>query len=122
MALETQLGELFKEDTIDSMKILDSLLSPKNLDMKTDIISPLKFATLEAIVDNIQFLLAELDKQKLKLPMTEKLLKKLIYKIKLLMVSHVRKSRTEITETLKSIRQEGSTERSFFQKMLGLNR
>ena len=122
MALETRLGELFKEETIDGMKILDSLLSPKNIDMKTDIVSPFKFAVLEAVVTTAKYCLAEIKKAQLILPMFEKFLKKLIHQIKVLMVSHVRKSRDEITRTSQSLRQEGTTERSFFQKMLGMSR
>jgi len=119
MALETQMGELFKDETLDSMKILDSLLSPKNIDMKTHIISPLKFAILESVTINCKFLLAETKRKNLKLPMFEKVLTTLIKKIKLFLVSWDRMSRKEITETLQSIKQEGTETRSLFQKLIG---
>ena len=122
MALETSLGDLFKEETIDANKILDKLLDPKNIDMKTHIISPITFAYLEGVVNNIEILLGDIKGGKIKLPLTTKLLKDIVKKIKLFMVSKDRLSRTEITETLKSIRQEGATERSFFQKLLGTSK
>lgn len=122
MALETQLGELFKEEIIDANKILDSLLSPKNIDMKTHIMSPITFAILESVVYNFESLLSELGSQKIKLPLTKKVLEKIIQKIKLFMVSWNRLSREEITKTLQSIRQEGATERSFYQKLLGMGK
>jgi len=119
MAFENVLGELQIQEDTDANKILESLLNPKNIDMKTHIVSPITFAIMEGIINNIEGLLSALDTQKIKLPMTKKLLKGIVIKIKLFMVSWNRMSRDEITKTLQSIRQEGATERSFFQKMLG---
>ena len=119
MAFENVLGELQIQEDTSANKILDSLLNPKNIDMKTHIISPITFAIMEGIINNIEGLLTSLDEQKVKLPMTKKLLKGIVIKLKLFMVSWNRMSRDEITKTLQSIRQEGATERSFFQKMLG---
>lgn len=122
MALETQIGDLFKEETIDANKILDSLLDPKDIDMKTHIISPVTFAILESVVMNIENLLTQINQQKLKLPLTKKLLNDIIKKLKMFFVSWERQSRKEVTETLKSLRQEGTAERSLYQKLLGLNK
>lgn len=119
MAFENVLGELQIQEDTSANKILDSLLNPKNIDMKTHIISPITFAIMEGIINNIEGLLTDMHKQKIKLPMTTKLLKDIVKKLKQFMVSWNRLSREEITATLQSIRQEGATERSFFQKMLG---
>jgi len=91
--------------------------------MKTHIISPIAFAIFEAIQKDIENLLTEIGKdKKLKLPRTVKLLKNLDTQIKLFMVSWNRQSRNEITQTLQSIREEGATDRSFFQKLTGTGR
>ena len=119
MAFENILGELKIQEDTSANKILDSLLNPKNIDMKTHIISPITFAIMEGIINNIEGLLTDMHKQKIRLPMTTKLLKDIVKKLKQFMVSWNRLSREEITTTLQSIRQEGATERSFFQKMLG---
>lgn len=120
MAFETVIGDLQREDLIDANKILESLLDPKNIDMKTHIISPVTFAILESVVMSLENLLTEVNSNtKVKLPLTKKLLKDLIYKLKLFLVSWNRQGRIEVTKTLQSIRQEGSGERSFFQKLLG---
>jgi len=119
MAFENVLGELQIQEDTSANKILDSLLNPKNIDMKTHIVSPITFAIMEGIINNIEGLLTDMYNQKIKLPMTTKLLKDVVKKLKQFMVSWNRLSREEITTTLQSIRQEGATERSFFQKMLG---
>lgn len=120
MAFETVLGDLQREDLIDANKILENLLNPRNIDMKTHIISPITFAILETVVMNLENLLTEIKAEiKLKLPMLKKLLKDMITKLKQFLVSWNRQSRVEITKTLQSIRQEGSGDRSFFQKLLG---
>jgi len=117
MAFENVLGELQIQEDTSANKILDSLLNPKNIDMKTHIISPITFAIMEGIINNIEGLLSSI--KKLKLPMYKKVLREVVKKLKQFMVSWNRMSRDEITKTLQSIRQEGATERSFFQKMLG---
>ena len=122
MAFEQVLGDLQKEESADANKILESLLSSKNIDMKTHIINPVTFAILEGIIVTVEDLLTEINQQKLKLPLTKKLLKTVLFQIKKFMVSWNRQGRKEITETLQSIRQEGATERSFFQKMTGLGK
>ena len=122
MAFETELGDLLRQDVVDANKILQNLLNPKNIDMKTHIISPITFAILESVVMNLENLLTDVKSQKIKLPLTTKLLKDMIKKIKLFLVSWNRLSREEITKTLQSQRQEGTTERSFYQRLLGMNK
>ena len=122
MAFEQVLGDLQREESADANKILESLLSSKNIDMKTHIINPVTFAILEGIIVTLEDLLTEINKKKLKLPLTKRLLKTVLFQIKKFMVSWNRQGRKEITETLQSIRQEGATERSFFQKMTGLGK
>ena len=122
MAFETVLSDLQKEETIDANKILESLLNPKNIDMKTHIISPVTFAILESIVKNLENLLTQTGKQKIKLPLTTKLLKDMIKQLKMFMVSWNRLSRDEVTKTLQSLRQEGMQDRSLYQKLLGMGK
>ena len=122
MAFETVLSDLQKDETIDANKILESLLNPKNIDMKTHIISPITFAILESVVKNLENLLTQTGKQKIKLPLTTKLLKDMIKQLKMFMVSWNRLSRDEITKTLQSLRQEGMQDRSFYQKLLGMGK
>lgn len=124
MAMETQISELMKEDTMNTTKILSDLLNPKHINMKTDITDPITFSLLEAIVNQLEDMLNGIKdntkKQKLKLSITKKMLKETIKYLKEFLVSWDRKSRTEITETLKSTREEGSGARSLFQKMADL--
>lgn len=122
MAFESVLGELQKEENIDATKILDNLLNPKNIDMKTHIISPVTFAVLEATIKGLENLLSETKKQKVKLPITKRLLRDMVKQLKMFLVSWNRESRKEVTRTLQSLRQEGTQDRSFYQKLLGLNK
>jgi len=123
MAFELALGDLQKDDELTANKILETLLNPKNINMKTHILTPVTFAILESIIMNLESLLTEINKEKkVKLPLTTKILKDTIVYLKQFMVSWNRLSREEITKTLQSIRQEGSGERSFWQKMIGTNK
>ena len=122
MAVETVLADLEKEQTVDNAQILNSLLDPNNIDMKTHIMSPITFAMLEAVINNLQNLLLKIKTQKIKLPITKKLLEDMIRQLKKLLVSWNRLGRIEITKTLQSLRQEGMQERSFYQKLLGIGK
>ena len=46
MAMEVALGNITKLEDTNANKILESLLNPKNIDMKTHIVSPVTFAIL----------------------------------------------------------------------------
>lgn len=122
MAFDIALQDLKKEDNMDANKILNSLLDPKNIDMKTHIMSPINFAILESVIKNLEGLLTEVGQQKLALPMTKKVLKDMVTQLKKFLVSWNRLSREEITKTLQSLRQEGMQERSLYQKLLGLGK
>lgn len=117
MAFEGQISDLMREDTIDSNKILNDLLDPKNIDMKTDIADPITFAILDVLVDLIEDFFSQT--KNVKLPKTKKLLKDIVKKIKLFMVSWKRQSRIEITETLKANKEVESGAKSLFQKIAG---
>lgn len=120
MAFDQVLGDLERETESSANKILESLLDIKNLDMKTHILNPVTFAILESVIVNIEDLLTEIGHSKLKLPLTKRMLETVLLQIKKFMVSWNRASRNEITRTLQAIREnEGSGERSFFQKLLG---
>lgn len=122
MAFELSLEDLEKKQQIDSSKILNDLLNPENINMKTHIISPITFSILESIILNVEDLLTEIGEKKLDLPLTRQLLKDLKERLKEFLVSWNRQSRLEVTEVLKSVGQEGSGERTFFQKLLGTNK
>ena len=119
MAFEGQISDLMREDTIDANKILDNLLDPKNIDMKTDINDPITFAILESLVAHFEELLSGFEKKKIDLPITKKLLKDMILYLKKFLISWERKSRIEITETLKANKEQESGAKSFFQKLSG---
>ena len=119
MAFEGQISDLIREDTIDSNKILSDLLDPKNLDMKTDIRDPITFSILESLVSEIEELLSGVNEKKLQLPITKKLLKNMLVYLKKFLVSWERKSRIEITETLKATKEQESGAKSLFQKIAG---
>jgi len=123
MAIEQSLGDLINEnETANVLSILESLLNPENIDMKTHIISPVSFAVFEAIISDFDLLVCDIDKNCVyRLTMTKSLLETTRDKLKMFLISWNRESRKEITETLKSIREEGSGERSFFQRILGIH-
>ena len=120
MAMETQISELMREDTVDANKILDSLLDPKNIDLKTHICDPVTFALFQSLVDNFEKL-AMLEKHtKKQLPITDKLLKDICDDLKNFLVSWNRESRKEITETLKATKQEDAGAKSLFRTIAGM--
>lgn len=119
MAFETTLGELMRQDTIDANKILSELLSEKNIDMKTHILTPIEFAILESTVNNLESMLFE---TKGKLPITTKLLRDIIRQLKKFMVSWQRLSRKEITETLQAAKQQEVAQRSLFGRLTGMEK
>ena len=122
MAMETQLDNLLREDSLDANKILSLLLDPDNIDMKTHVCDPITFAVLESIVNQFEDMVTGLEKQKLKLPITKKMLKDIIVLLKKFLVSWDRQSRIEITETLKAIKEEGTGAKSLFQTIAGLGK
>lgn len=124
MAFDVALGELQVNtgSMLDANKILDNLINPKNIDLKTHIQNPILWSIFESIVDNIDALLKKVGQVKLRLPKFKKMLKSLKTKIKRFMISWNRMSRLEITDTLKSIRNEEKASRTFAERLLGLNK
>lgn len=121
MAFETVLGDLvIDSNTGDSYKILGDLLDEKNIDMKTHIISPVTFSILSSISKNCVKLLSYIKKKKYKFPKFTSLLKDIIHDIKVFMVSWGRKSRDEITDTLKAIAQKVQDSRTITDRLLGI--
>jgi len=122
MSFESDFGELMKVENIDNAKILQMLIDPKNIDMKTHILDPITFASLEAFIENLEDMLFVIKSSKNKLPKSKKILKLFIKKLKMFLVSWERQSRTEVVETLKSNRVDGTGERSLFQKLINTGR
>lgn len=122
MALDLKLGDLEYDEDTTTNKILESLINDKNIDLKTHIINPVVFATLNTIIYNIENLLTEMTTNKLKLPKTKKFLEDFIFTLKKFMISWNRLSRNEITTTLQSIRNEEQSTRSFAERLMGLGR
>lgn len=120
MAMETQISELMREDTIDANKILDNLLSPENIDMKTHICDPVTFSLFQSLVDNFEKLAMLQKSKKKQLPITSKLLEDICSNLKKFLVSWNRESRKEVTETLKAVKEEGAGAKSLFQKIAGM--
>ena len=122
MSFESDFGELMRVENIDNAKILQMLIDPKNIDMKTHILDPITFASLEAFIENLEDMLFVIKSSKNKLPKSKKILKLFIKKLKMFLVSWERQSRAEVVETLKSNRVDGTGERSLFQKLINAGR
>ena len=122
MSFESDFGELMRVENIDNAKILQMLIDPKNIDMKTHILDPITFASLEAFIENLEDMLFVIKSSKNKLPKSKKILKLFIKKLKMFLVSWERQSRAEVVETLKSNRIDGTGERSLFQKLINAGR
>jgi len=119
MALETFGRELFSDEEVSAEKILSQLLSNKNINLKTHILSPVEMAILESYID-------EIDKQRVfakehGYKQTARFLKNFTLKFKEFMVSWKRLSREEIISALAEIRKE-KTGRNFAERLLGMGR
>lgn len=120
MALERLgYGLLPEEEEIGNVKILNDLLNEKDIDMKTEILSPIEFALLDAIIEQLKE--TSFTCMKNGLESTSKFLNTFSLKIKKFMVSYKRQSRTETYSTLAEARREKSA-RSWSQKLLGINK
>jgi len=130
MAFEGDLEELQKEETINADKILNEYFNPKNIGLKTEINAPSEFTTLEVIAiyfnDLINFGVTKTKRGKIKykhkFKKVPKTLQNWIDKFKVNMVSHNRKSRLEVADVLKAIKQRESGERSILDKLTGMNK
>ena len=120
MAFESTLEPLFKEEILDTAKILNQMLNPKNINMKTHIQAPVTFAILGSFIKNFQQLLSGVKKSKY--PLTYRILNDFIKELKEYLVSWNRLDRTEIKEILQATKAEESGARSIFQKLAGLGK
>lgn len=119
MSLERVTRELFPEEDITTEKILSELLSNKNINLKTHIISPIEFAILEAYITQIKIEMLFAKKHGYK--QTTAFLEDFILRLKEFMVSWKRMSREEVISALAEIRKE-KTGRTFSEKLLGLGK
>lgn len=119
MALDRLGYDLMQEETISAEKILSELLSDKNIDMKTHVLSPVEFAMFESVIEYVDDLLIFSQKNGLK--RTTKLLKTMSKKLKMFLVSWNRLSRTEITNTLAGRIHEEQANRTLTQRLLGIS-
>jgi hypothetical protein len=120
MALERLgYGLIPEEDEAGNIKILNDLLTDVNIDLKTEILAPVEFALLDAIIEQLEDM--RFTATKGKLTYTAKTLKTLSLKIKSFMYSYKRQSRGETYNTLAEARKEKSA-RTWSQKLLGMNK
>jgi len=130
MAFEVDLEELQKEETINADKILNEYFNPKNIGLKTEINAPSEFTTLEVIAQHFNDLInfgatkTKRGKPKYKhnFKNVPKTLQLWIDMFKVNMVSHNRKSRLEVADVLKAMKQQENNERSLVQKLTGMGR
>lgn len=120
MAMEVAFGNIIPEEVNDQFKILSDMLDPKNIEMKTEIHNPVTFAVLDAVAQKMELIIKKVNEVIL-LPKFTGLLKEIIEKIKVFMVSYARKSRKEIQEILQGIRNEVQASRSFVDRLINTN-
>lgn len=137
MAFEVDLGELQREEETNTDKILNKFMTKEDIEVKTEINAPYEFTTFEEIADNFNNLINFGTKIKItgkgknkKTVMVYKhefiiipeMLKDWIKKYKINMVSHNRKSRLEVADILKAIKQQETASRSWLEKFTGMGK
>jgi len=130
MAFEVDLEELQREEQINADKILNEYFNPKNIGLKTEINAPSEFTTLEVIAKHFNDLInfgaiktkSGKIKYKHKFKKVPKTLQDWIDMFKVNMVSHNRKSRLEVADVLKAMKQQENSERSLIQKLTGMGK
>ena len=121
MAFEVDLEELQKQETIDANKILNEYFNPKNINLKTEINAPVEFTMLDVIRINFNPLISFGEKTK-NFKGCKKTLKDFLDLYKEYMVSHARKSRLEVGDVLKAMKQQETGARSLLDKLTGMNK
>lgn len=121
MAFEVDLEELQKEETVDANKILHEYFTPKNINLKTEINAPTEFTTLDTIATHFNNLIG-FGAKKRRFKKTPKTIKYWLGMYKEYMVSHGRKSRSEVGDVLKAMKQQENSERSLLQKLTGMGK
>jgi len=132
LAYEVDLDELQKTEIIDANKILHEFFSPENISLKTEINAPSEFTTLETISDIkiFNYLInfgGERNKKgkikhKHKFVKVPILLQEWISKYKINMVTYGRKSRLEVADVLKAIKEQEKESRGLLQKLTGMGK
>ena len=130
VAFEVDLEELQKEETINADKILNEYFNPKNIGLKTEINAPSEFTILEVIAKNfndlINFGATKTKKGKIiykhKFKKIPKTLQNWIDNFKVNMISYNRKSRLEVADVLKAMKQQEQGARSLMDKLTGMNK
>lgn len=130
MAFEVDLEELQKEEMVNADKILNKYFSPENVELKTEINAPSAFTTLENITEHFNELInfgsirTKQGEFKFKHDFKDvkKVLKDWIDTHKINMVTYNRKSRNEVAEVLKALKQQEINARSWSEKLTGMNK
>jgi len=132
MAYEVDLDELQKTEIIDANKILHEFFSPENISLKTEINTPSEFTTLETI-SNVKIFNYLINfgtkrnkkgkiKYKHKFVKVPELLHNWIDYYKVNMVTYGRKSRLEVADVLKAIKEQEKESRGLLQKLTGMGK
>lgn len=130
MAFEVDLEELMKEENADTNKILSEYFSKKNIALKTEINAPFEFTLLETHTKHFNDLInfnVQIGKRgkriyKHEFKQVPKQLQDIIDFFKVNMVTYGRKSRIEVGEIIKAMKQQESGERSILQKLTGFGK
>ena len=132
MAFEVDLEELQKQEIVDANKILHEFFSPENISLKTEINAPSEFTTLELIANTkiFNYLMnfgAKRTKRgkiilKHKFKRVPDLLQNWIDKYKVNMVTYGRKSRLEVADVLKAMKEQEKEGRGLIQRLTGMGK
>lgn len=132
MAFEVDLEELQKQEIVDANKILHEFFSPENISLKTEINAPSEFTTLELIANTkiFNYLMnfgAKRTKRgkiilKHKFKRVPDLLQNWINKYKVNMVTYGRKSRLEVADVLKAMKEQEKEGRGLIQRLTGMGK
>lgn len=121
MAFEVDLEELQREETINADKILSEYFSPKNINLKTEINAPTEFTVLNIIQKNFNDFINFGDGKR-NFKRTKKTLKDFLDLFKEYMVSHNRKSRGEVADVLKAMKEQQNQSRGLLDKLTGMGK
>ena len=121
MAFEVDLEELQKEEVINADKILNEYFNPKNINLKTEINAPTEFTVLNIIAKNFNEFINFGDNKK-NFKRTKKSLNDFLNLFKEYMVSHNRKSRGEVADVLKAMKEQQNQARGLIDKLTGMGK
>lgn len=122
MAFEVDLEELQKEEVIDANKILNEYFTPNNINLKTEINAPLEFTNLCVIQKNFNSYINFGDNRR-NFKRCKKTLEDTLRLYKEYMVSFKRKSRIEVGDILKALKQQvAEGARSIIEKITGMGK